>query len=100
MLFGRMLSARDSGAAVKGGLMAVAGLAVTAAIIVALGIACRALVPVGTPPEQVLSAALLAHLPSCGALGPRVSQKCRVPRLPGCPKGILPRYVNKKGALF
>lgn len=64
MLFGRLLSARDGNAAVRGGLMAVAGLTLTAVIIVALGIACRALVPVGTPPEQVLSAALLAHLPS------------------------------------
>ena len=41
-----------------------AGLTITAAIIVALGIACRDLVPAGTPPEQVLSAALLTHLPT------------------------------------
>ena len=64
MLFGRILSARDSAAAVRGGMMAVVGLAGTAALIVALGIACRAFVPAGTAPEQVLSVALLTHLPS------------------------------------
>ncbi|CAI3224898.1 sodium-solute symporter, putative [Desulfovibrio diazotrophicus] len=64
MLFGRLLTARDAAAARRGGLWAVAGLTITAAIIVALGIACRDLVPAGTPPEQVLSAALLTHLPT------------------------------------
>lgn len=64
MLFSRLLSARDASAARRGGLWAVAGLILTAVVIVALGVACRDLVPPDTPPEQVLGAALLAHLPS------------------------------------
>ncbi|MDR0826871.1 MAG: hypothetical protein LBN33_03210 [Desulfovibrio sp.] len=64
MLFGRLLSARDAAAARRGALWAVLGLTFTAALIVALGIACRGLVPAGTPPEQVLGAALLSRVPS------------------------------------
>ncbi|SFW65584.1 MULTISPECIES: sodium:solute symporter family protein [Desulfovibrio] len=67
MLFGRMLSARDEHAARKGGLMAAVGLTFTAALIVILGISCRDLVPAGTPPEQVLTTALLSHLPAWAA---------------------------------
>lgn len=64
MLFGRFLSSRDADTAVRGGLWAVLGLVCTAVVIVALGIACRGLVPADTPPEQVLSTAFLTHLPS------------------------------------
>lgn len=67
MLFGRMLTARNERAARNGGLVAAAGLTLTAALIVALGIACRDLVPAGTAPEQVLTTALLTHLPSWAA---------------------------------
>lgn len=47
--------------------MAALGLTLTAVLIVALGISCRDLVPAGTPPEQVLTTTLLAHLPSWAA---------------------------------
>lgn len=62
-----MLTARNERAARNGGLVAAAGLTLTAALIVALGIACRDLVPAGTAPEQVLTTALLTHLPSWAA---------------------------------
>lgn len=67
MLFGRLLTARNEQAARRGGLMAAAGLTLTAVLIVALGISCRDLVPAGTPPEQVLTTTLLAHLPAWAA---------------------------------
>jgi len=63
MLFGRLLSARDARTARRGIFLAAAGLAVTAGLIVALGIACRSFVPAGTPPELVLSAALPFCMP-------------------------------------
>ena len=63
MLFGRLLSARDGQAAVRGGLGAVAGLVATAVLIVALGLACRGLVPADMAPEQVLSAVIVQQLP-------------------------------------
>lgn len=63
MLFGRLLSARDGQAARRGGLWAVAGLVVTAMVIVALGLACRGLVPPDTQPEKVLSTAIMLHMP-------------------------------------
>jgi SSS family solute:Na+ symporter len=67
MLFGRVFSARDAATARRGGLWAVGGLAVTAAVIVALGIACRDVVPQGTPPEEVLCRALPMLLPDWAA---------------------------------
>ena len=63
MLFGRLLSARDGRTAARGGLWAVAGLVLTAALIVALGLVCRGLVPADTAPEQVLSTVAMQHLP-------------------------------------
>ena len=66
MLFGRFLSARDSEAALRGGWAACLGLALTAVLIVLLGVACRGLVPPDTPPDGVLPAAL-ALLPAWAA---------------------------------
>ncbi|MEG2173084.1 MAG: hypothetical protein RRY29_07460 [Desulfovibrionaceae bacterium] len=63
MLFGRLLSAKDAYNARMGGLWAVLGLVFTAAVIVALGIACRAVVPAGTAPEAVLTTAIMGGLP-------------------------------------
>lgn len=64
MLFGRLLSAKDASHARAGGLWAVAGLVFTAVVIVALGIACRAVVPAGTAPEAVLTTAIMGGLPA------------------------------------
>ncbi len=67
MLFGRLLSARDEGVAKRGAFLAVAGLVVTACLIVTLGILCRGLVPTaaeGTLPETVLTTVLFGELPS------------------------------------
>lgn len=58
MLFGRLLSARDTRTARNGGLWAVVGLVGMAVLVVAIGLACRGLVPVGTAPEQVLTTAI------------------------------------------
>lgn len=63
MLFGRLFSARDARQARLGGLWAVGGLVFTAMVIVALGIACRALVPADTAPEAVLTTAIMGALP-------------------------------------
>ncbi len=66
MLFGRLLSARDESVAKRGALWAVVGLAITAAVIVSLGILCRGFVPAvaeGTLPETVLTTVLFAQLP-------------------------------------
>lgn len=63
MLFGRLLSARDPQQARMGGVWAVLGLVGTAAVIVALGIACRGLVPPDSPAESVLTTAIMGHLP-------------------------------------
>lgn len=63
MLFGRFLSAKDAHAARMGGVWAVVGLVGTAAVIVALGIVCRGLVPADTPAEAVLTNSIMGHLP-------------------------------------
>jgi SSS family solute:Na+ symporter len=63
MLFGRFLSARDSGAARRGGLLAGLGLSLCGALIVAVGLACRGLVAADTPPDAVLTAALDTAFP-------------------------------------
>lgn len=63
MLFGRLLSARDSRVAAKGGGWAVAGLVLTALVIVLVGVGCRGLVPEGSSADQVLPAL-------CGLLPP------------------------------
>lgn len=63
MLFGRLLSAKNPQQARMGGLWAFAGLVLTAAIIVALGIACRGLVPADSPAEAVLTSTVMGHLP-------------------------------------
>ena len=63
MLFGRLLSARDAKSAAGGAWFAVAGLLVSAAAIVALGVLCRGFVPEGILPDDVLSSAM-ALMPS------------------------------------
>ena len=63
MLFGRLLSARDARSAVTGGLLGAGGLAVCAVLIVAVGLACRGLVPEGTPGDAVLTAVLAGVVP-------------------------------------
>ncbi len=71
MLFGRLFSARDAKVAKRGALWAVVGLAVTAAVIVSLGILCRGFVPAaaeGTLPETVLTTVLFAQLPDWASM--------------------------------
>lgn len=63
MLFGRFLSARDRRTARQGGLMAAGGIALCALLIVCVGLACRGLLPAGTPPDAVLTSALSGALP-------------------------------------
>lgn len=64
MLFGRFLSARDAGAARRGGLLAAAGLALCGALIVAVGLACRGLVAPDTAADAVLTTAVSTALPA------------------------------------
>ncbi|GAB7078431.1 sodium:solute symporter family transporter [Megalodesulfovibrio paquesii] len=63
MLFGRLLSARDERSAMLGGLIGAGGLAVCAALIVAVGLACRGLVPAETPGDAVLTSILSGMMP-------------------------------------
>ncbi len=63
MLFGRLLSARDGKSARRAGLMAVGGIALCAVVIVAVGLACRGLIPPDTPRDEVLTRALSEVLP-------------------------------------
>lgn len=56
MLFGRFLSARNSGEAVRGGWIGIVGLTLTAVVIVMLGISCRGLLPAATAADDVLTA--------------------------------------------
>lgn len=63
MLFGRLLSAKDQTAARNGTLLGAVMLVAVAALIVALGILCRGLVPADTPAEQVLSMVFWQQLP-------------------------------------
>lgn len=58
MLFGRILSARDTRSAVTGCRIGVAGLLICAVIITAIGLACRGFVPPDCAPDAVLTSAL------------------------------------------
>ena len=58
MLFGRILSARNSTDAIRGCWLAVVMLMASAAVIVALGVLCRDFVPAGTSADDVLSSAM------------------------------------------
>lgn len=62
MLFGRMLSAKDERHAMLGGLIGACGIALYAALIVAVGLACRGLVPAGIAQDQVLTEMLANHM--------------------------------------
>jgi SSS family solute:Na+ symporter len=63
MLFGRLLSAKNERSARLGGLIGALGIVLAAALIVAVGLACRGLVPPGTPADEVLSALLAVETP-------------------------------------
>ena len=63
MLFGRILSARDGKSARLGGLLAAGGIALCAVLIVAVGLACRGLVPADTARDAVLTRVLSDVMP-------------------------------------
>ena len=63
MLFGRLLSARDGTSARRGALLAAAGIALCAVVIVAAGLACRGLLPADTAQDAVLTRAMSDVLP-------------------------------------
>lgn len=58
MLFGRILSARDTRSAVTGCRIAVVGLLFCAVLVTTLGLACRGFVPPDCAPDAVLASAL------------------------------------------
>lgn len=64
MLFGRLLSAESAGSARRGALLAAGGIAGCAALIVAVGLACRGLIPADTPQDAVLNTVLAEVLPA------------------------------------
>jgi SSS family solute:Na+ symporter len=55
MLFGRLLSARDDRQARRGTFVAAAGLALSALVIVGIGLYARGLAPAGTDPDAILT---------------------------------------------
>ncbi|MCL2123979.1 MAG: hypothetical protein FWH34_07785, partial [Desulfovibrionaceae bacterium] len=63
MLFGRVLSARNARNARLGGLIGAASIAICSVLIVAVGLACKGLIPDQTPQDEVLTAALGAAVP-------------------------------------
>ena len=68
MLFGRVLSSRDTTSAMRGCWLAVFGLLASAALIVALGVLCRGFVPEGTGADDVLASAMALLPPWVGML--------------------------------
>jgi SSS family solute:Na+ symporter len=63
MLFGRFLSAKGVRQAKVGGFMAVGGLALCAALIASIGLACKGLLAPDTPGDSVLTAVLATLAP-------------------------------------
>lgn len=63
MLFGRLLSARDEKNAVLGGIIGALGILVCSTLIVAVGLACKGLIPADTAQDAVLTAILADVMP-------------------------------------
>ena len=63
MLFGRILSARNERSARLGGLVGSAGIVLCSTLIVAVGLACKGLIPDQTPQDEVLISVLGAVMP-------------------------------------
>ena len=63
MLFGRLLSAKDEKSAISGGLIGALGIVVCSALIVAVGLACKGLIPADTAQDTVLTAILTNVMP-------------------------------------
>ena len=63
MLFGRLLSARDGKNAALGGIIGAFGIIACSALIVAVGLACKGLIPADTAQDAVLTAILADVMP-------------------------------------
>ena len=63
MLFGRMLSARDEKSAKLGGLIGAVGILACSFLIIAVGLACRGIIPAATPQDAVLTTILAEAMP-------------------------------------
>ncbi|MCL2012862.1 MAG: hypothetical protein FWG75_08770 [Cystobacterineae bacterium] len=63
MLFGRILSAKNERSARLGGLVGAAGIALCSALIVAVGLSCKGLIPEQTPQDEVLTSVLGTVMP-------------------------------------
>lgn len=63
MLFGRLLSAKDEKSAVTGGLIGALGIIACSALIVAVGLASKGLIPADTAGDGVISAVLSGVMP-------------------------------------
>lgn len=63
MLFGRIFSARNEKSAIFGGLVGALGIAVYAILIVAVGLACKGLIPADTVQDAVLTTVLVDVMP-------------------------------------
>ena len=63
MLFGRLLSAKNEQSARLGGLIGAAGIVLCSTLIVAVGLACKGLIPDQTPQDEVLTSVLGTVMP-------------------------------------
>ena len=63
MLYGRLLSARDSNAARYGSIIAASGLVCAAILMVSIGLACKGVLPADTSADAVLTTVLTTVLP-------------------------------------
>jgi len=64
MLFGRLLSARDDRRARRGALLAAAGLALCALVVVGIGLYARGLAAPGTDPDSILTRVIPSVMPA------------------------------------
>jgi SSS family solute:Na+ symporter len=63
MLYGRILSAKNERNARLGGLIGAAGIVLCSTLIVAVGLACKGLIPAQTPQDEVLTSVLGTVMP-------------------------------------
>ncbi len=68
MLFGRLFSARDDQQAQRGAYLSVIGIALSAVVIVCIGLYARGLAPEGTSPDSILTQIIPSIMPAWASI--------------------------------
>ena len=68
MLFGRLFSARDDQQAQRGAYLSVIGIALSAVVIVCIGLDARGLAPEGTSPDSILTQIIPSIMPAWASI--------------------------------